>query len=84
MAYDKRRDPDVLATRAPGSPDDHSSDVGGETQAVQHIHYDDSRKIGITGAVFLILNKMIGTGSTSAHTVPSLTRMARLTRTCVF
>ncbi|KAI1859018.1 hypothetical protein JX265_010495 [Neoarthrinium moseri] len=24
--------------------------------------YDDSRKIGITGAVFLILNKMIGTG----------------------
>ena len=25
-------------------------------------HYDDSQKIGITGAVFLILNKMIGTG----------------------
>ncbi|KAJ4285937.1 hypothetical protein N0V88_008212 [Collariella sp. IMI 366227] len=24
--------------------------------------YDDSRKLGITGAVFLILNKMIGTG----------------------
>lgn len=72
MAYDKSRDPDVSATRAPGSPDDgHSSDVGGETQAVQHIHYDDSRKIGITGAVFLILNKMIGTGSMSALAVPS-------------
>jgi len=25
--------------------------------------YDDSRKLGITGSVFLILNKMIGTGS---------------------
>ena len=25
--------------------------------------YDDSRKLGVTGAVFLILNKMIGTGS---------------------
>lgn len=25
-------------------------------------HYDDSQKIGICGAVFLILNKMIGTG----------------------
>jgi len=24
--------------------------------------YDESRKIGVTGAVFLILNKMIGTG----------------------
>ena len=25
--------------------------------------YDDSRKLGVTGSVFLILNKMIGTGS---------------------
>lgn len=25
--------------------------------------FDDSRKLGTTGAVFLILNKMIGTGS---------------------
>lgn len=25
--------------------------------------YEDSRKLGITGSVFLILNKMIGTGS---------------------
>ncbi|KAI0129788.1 amino acid/polyamine transporter I [Xylariales sp. AK1849] len=31
-----------------------------ESQVVQA--YDESRKIGITGAVFLILNKMIGTG----------------------
>jgi hypothetical protein len=27
--------------------------------------YSEDRRIGITGAVFLILNKMIGTGSTS-------------------
>lgn len=26
--------------------------------------YSDSRKLGVTGSVFLILNKMIGTGST--------------------
>ena len=25
--------------------------------------FDDSRKLGVTGSVFLILNKMIGTGS---------------------
>ncbi|CAJ2504681.1 Uu.00g120750.m01.CDS01 [Anthostomella pinea] len=32
------------------------------TQAVQQYAYSESRKIGVTGAVFLILNKMIGTG----------------------
>ena len=35
--------------------------------------YDDSRKLGITGSVFLILNKMIGTGSTSITThIPAM------------
>jgi len=34
----------------------------GEVQEVLQYQYDDSRKIGVTGAVFLILNKMIGTG----------------------
>lgn len=29
----------------------------------QVFQYDESRKLGITSAVFLILNKMIGTGS---------------------
>lgn len=28
------------------------------------IHINDDQKLGVTGAVFLILNKMIGTGST--------------------
>jgi len=32
---------------------------------VQKYDYDQSQKIGITGATFLILNKMIGTGSAS-------------------
>lgn len=34
----------------------------GEVQEENTYAYDDSRKLGITGAVFLILNKMIGTG----------------------
>ena len=34
----------------------------GEIQEENKYAYDDSRKLGITGAVFLILNKMIGTG----------------------
>ncbi|KAI0008348.1 amino acid transporter [Xylariaceae sp. FL0662B] len=33
------------------------------SEAVLEIGYSESRKIGVTGAVFLILNKMIGTGS---------------------
>lgn len=37
---------------------DENDPVGEVVQA-----YDESRKIGVTGAVFLILNKMIGTGS---------------------
>ncbi|KAF3011358.1 hypothetical protein E8E14_008053 [Neopestalotiopsis sp. 37M] len=36
---------------------DENDPVGEVVQA-----YDESRKIGVTGAVFLILNKMIGTG----------------------
>ena len=38
------------------------SEVVGEVQEENTYAYDDSRKLGITGAVFLILNKMIGTG----------------------
>jgi len=39
-----------------------SEDAVGEVQDENTYAYDDSRKLGITGAVFLILNKMIGTG----------------------
>ncbi|ORY61480.1 amino acid permease [Pseudomassariella vexata] len=41
---------------------DNATEGTTEDQAVQKIAYSESRKIGITGAVFLILNKMIGTG----------------------
>lgn len=46
----------------------HSSATAGDDIEVGEIKqenkyaYDDSRKMGVTGAVFLILNKMIGTG----------------------
>ncbi len=33
-------------------------------ETVQKYAFSEKRKIGITGSVFLILNKMIGTGST--------------------
>ncbi|KAL7622631.1 hypothetical protein AAE478_008144 [Parahypoxylon ruwenzoriense] len=38
--------------------DEYSS----SNEGVQQFAYSESRKIGVTGAVFLILNKMIGTG----------------------
>ena len=42
----------------PGYIDDHVS-----VQTDQAFAYDDSQKLGYTGTVFVILNKMIGTGS---------------------
>lgn len=44
----------------PGYTDDHVS-----VQTDQAFVYDDSQKLGYTGTVFVILNKMIGTGSRS-------------------
>ena len=35
----------------------------GSTVDAQNFAFTEDRKIGVTGAVFLILNKMIGTGS---------------------
>ena len=43
-----------------GQVSDNASTIDATTYA-----YTEDRKIGVTGAVFLILNKMIGTGSTS-------------------
>lgn len=37
----------------------------GDEEGTQKYALSEKRKIGITGAVFLILNKMIGTGSKS-------------------
>lgn len=46
------------------APPYHDADV---VQDENTYAYDDSRKLGVTGSVFLILNKMIGTGSTYNH-----------------
>lgn len=46
--------------RGDDSPPDYAS---GQVQDEQAFKFSESRKIGVTGAVFLILNKMIGTGS---------------------
>ncbi|KAG8164065.1 hypothetical protein KVR01_005983 [Diaporthe batatas] len=48
----------VLAHGGDSSPDYAS----GQVQDEQAFKFSESRKIGVTGAVFLILNKMIGTG----------------------
>lgn len=45
-------------SQGPAQDRDDGSTLEGQTYA-----YTEDRKIGITGAVFLILNKMIGTGS---------------------
>lgn len=46
--------------------DDSPSEYAvGQVQDEQAFKFSESRKIGVTGAVFLIVNKMIGTGSQS-------------------
>lgn len=49
------------ASPARTSTDEGPPDV--EVQDEKQFKVADSQKIGVTGAVFLILNKMIGTGS---------------------
>lgn len=67
-ALDPSEETPLLRTMSKDSEHDvvaanHEEDrsIVSEDQVIQA--YDESRKIGITGAVFLILNKMIGTGS---------------------
>lgn len=67
MADTKLRDPeDSPDGRKTGGltidNEGHISDNGSTVDA-QTYAYTEDRKIGVTGAVFLILNKMIGTGS---------------------
>lgn len=56
-AYDTKGD--VKPDLASGELDSASASLAGE----ETYAFDDSRKLGITSSVFLILNKMIGTGS---------------------
>jgi hypothetical protein len=59
---DKAASDDVPEKAASPTYPGDSDGVVGEVQEENTYAYDDSRKLGITGAVFLILNKMIGTG----------------------
>lgn len=45
------------------NPTSTQDDVDAQVQVEQQFKVAESQKIGVTGAVFLILNKMIGTGS---------------------
>lgn len=45
------------------APQYASKSAEGSIQEEQLFRFKDSRKLGVTSAVFLILNKMIGTGS---------------------
>ncbi|KAI1298405.1 amino acid/polyamine transporter I [Xylaria venustula] len=57
---DPEHDVSHEVTAPDGGPPDTAD--GESVGNIQKYDYDDSRKIGITGATFLILNKMIGTG----------------------
>lgn len=63
-----KHDYSVDPTTRPKSDVDHSPPpeypdaTNGVVQDENTYQYSESRKIGVTGAVFLILNKMIGTG----------------------
>jgi hypothetical protein len=55
------------ASSSPPRYGDHES-----VQTDQVYAYDDSQKLGYTGTVFVILNKMIGTGSKSCTVYSSV------------
>ena len=57
-----KRDPDIDKTAHDASPTPPEYENAVVEQENTYA-FDDSRKLGITGSVFLILNKMIGTGS---------------------
>ncbi|KAI1204183.1 amino acid transporter [Annulohypoxylon truncatum] len=60
-AIDVAKDSDRDDTRELTIPVDEEY-ASSANDGVQQFAYSESRKIGVTGAVFLILNKMIGTG----------------------
>lgn len=53
----------INSTLTRGEGDAPPSPSGAQIEEEQQFKLAESRKIGVTGAVFLILNKMIGTGS---------------------
>lgn len=63
---DKMTSDDGKALKGRTQDSTEDAEVGAVIKDVQKYEFDESRKIGVTGAVFLILNKMIGTGSKPA------------------
>ncbi|CAI0642235.1 unnamed protein product [Colletotrichum noveboracense] len=61
MSGPLKHDHHVGESRHDVQRDDNSTEVG-VVKDQQTFAYSEERKIGVTGAVFLILNKMIGTG----------------------
>lgn len=61
---DEKKTP-VATSKSISPPETRDGDASARKPdaQVEEFKLDDSRKIGVTGAVFLILNKMIGTGS---------------------
>lgn len=59
---DDGKDRKDVGESSPPRYGDHES-----VQTDQVYAYDDSQKLGYTGTVFVILNKMIGTGSKSTR-----------------
>lgn len=45
---------------------DNENQSDDNIQATERYEYEESRKLGIMGSAFIIINKMIGTGSESA------------------
>lgn len=62
MASSDKAASDDVHDKGTAAPNYSNGEDVGEVQEENTYAYDDSRKLGITGAVFLILNKMIGTG----------------------
>ncbi|ORY04546.1 amino acid permease [Clohesyomyces aquaticus] len=58
---DKERPHEIKSDPAKHGDPDKSPEYDGVGEETKYA-YDDSRKLGVTGAVFLIPNKMIGTG----------------------
>ncbi len=47
-----------------------NNDSDSDVQATERYEYEESRKLGVMGSAFIILNKMIGTGSECANVIP--------------
>lgn len=76
MADNKDRIESTSHNVSPTSTDEGAPPHLADAQVQEELQYklSDSRKIGVTGAVFLILNKMIGTGSEYLNLPPAYRR----------